>query len=183
MNSRPRIKLKKGIHRKQEVILIEFPYDLAIIAQVRAIEGARWSPSMRCWYVPYTKQQELALKQLFKVGDLSKDIPSEKTSFIKDRGSDMNKKQVVIEKDPQTRRIYIQFPFDMAIKESIKGLDGSWWHQETKVWSVFWSPDNIKSLESIFSGRSVKWKESKTTVRKKYRTPLKEAKKHINPGF
>jgi len=37
---------------------IRFPYDSAIISQLRLIKGSRWSAAGRCWIVPGGKQYE-----------------------------------------------------------------------------------------------------------------------------
>ena len=35
----------------QDVIKLAFDYDIEAIKKLRAIPGARWSGSMRCWYI------------------------------------------------------------------------------------------------------------------------------------
>lgn len=48
-------------HREQEVILLRFAKDAALIKIVRAIPGTKWSQTHRCWYVRDSKQ----LRELF----------------------------------------------------------------------------------------------------------------------
>lgn len=41
-----------GTHRGQKVIFIHFDYQYDLQKQVKAINGAKWSNTNRCWYVP-----------------------------------------------------------------------------------------------------------------------------------
>jgi len=51
METHPKIKLSKGRHRGNEVIFIEFAYDVELIQKVKAIPGSSWSMGKRCWYI------------------------------------------------------------------------------------------------------------------------------------
>ena len=45
------IKVERTIHNNKPVIKLLFDYDADLVAQVRTIQGARWSRTMRCQYV------------------------------------------------------------------------------------------------------------------------------------
>lgn len=49
-----RFKVEAASHHDRAVLLIQFPYDAALIAQVRQLPGARWSRSLKAWHVPDT---------------------------------------------------------------------------------------------------------------------------------
>lgn len=51
METHPQIKLRRGTHRGQEVIFLEFAYDEELIKLVKALAGCRWSMSKKCWYI------------------------------------------------------------------------------------------------------------------------------------
>ena len=51
METHPQITLRRGRHRGQEVIFIEFAYDEELIKLVRSLAGCRWSMSNKCWYI------------------------------------------------------------------------------------------------------------------------------------
>lgn len=46
------ITLRKAYHRQQHVILLQFDYDAGLAKRVKQLEGARWSQTRRCWYLP-----------------------------------------------------------------------------------------------------------------------------------
>ena len=49
------ITLKKAYHCRQTVVLLRFDYDVESADRVTQIEGARWSQTMKCWYIPEQK--------------------------------------------------------------------------------------------------------------------------------
>ena len=59
------MKLSKITHKNELRIRVEFPYDAATTAQLRQIPDTRWSQSLKCWHVPYTKEVFEQLKALF----------------------------------------------------------------------------------------------------------------------
>ncbi len=62
------VEYKLGNHRDKKVIFINFPYDLALVEEVKRLVGARWSQSNKCWYVPdvveYRKRFGLQEKEI-----------------------------------------------------------------------------------------------------------------------
>ena len=44
--------LKLLHHRGQDCIALHFPYEKSLIALAKGLEGARWSKTKGCWYVP-----------------------------------------------------------------------------------------------------------------------------------
>ncbi len=62
MTKQPNITLKKGFHRNQNVICVEFPYDQRIINLLREQTTVRWSRTMHCWYLP---ENEFNLNRFF----------------------------------------------------------------------------------------------------------------------
>jgi len=46
------IKLSYTTHRQQTVVRIDFAYDVDLAALMKTIDGARWSPTLRAWYLP-----------------------------------------------------------------------------------------------------------------------------------
>jgi integrase/recombinase XerD len=46
------VKLVKGDHNGTDVVYLEFQKDFSIITAVKTIKGAKWSQSIRKWYIP-----------------------------------------------------------------------------------------------------------------------------------
>lgn len=95
------IKISKIIHRNQERIKVDFPYNQSIASQIKKIENARWSQTHRAWHIPYTKEAYNSLKSLFPELSFQKDkqekiIPS--TPFIPIKKLKENNKVSFLEK-------------------------------------------------------------------------------------
>ena len=58
------IRVERTKHNNKPVIKLLFDYDVGLVAQVRTIQGARWSRTMRCWYVVEQPQKIEALQNL-----------------------------------------------------------------------------------------------------------------------
>ena len=50
------IQMKPVRHRGEARITLRFPFDRAVIREVRALPDARWSATMKCWQVPDTAE-------------------------------------------------------------------------------------------------------------------------------
>ena len=58
------IQTERAKNNNQEIIKLLFDYDKDIIAKIRTIPGAKWSRSMRCWYVANQPQKITALQNI-----------------------------------------------------------------------------------------------------------------------
>jgi integrase/recombinase XerD len=58
----PEFQSDPGTHHGQPVIFIRFPYDTALIRQVKQLPGARWSFGQTAWYVPDTPHHRQQLR-------------------------------------------------------------------------------------------------------------------------
>ena len=64
MSNLPIVTLTKAFHRKEHQILIGFKHDWALIDVVKHIPHARWSSTLKSWYVKNTPKN---LKQIYAV--------------------------------------------------------------------------------------------------------------------
>jgi len=62
LTTRPNITLKKDFHRNQNVIRIEFPYNVQLKDVLRKNTTATWSRTMGCWYIA---EQDFNLNTFF----------------------------------------------------------------------------------------------------------------------
>ena len=58
------IQVERTKYDNHEIIKLLFDYDKDIVAKIRTISGARWSRSMRCWYVSDQPQKITALQNI-----------------------------------------------------------------------------------------------------------------------
>lgn len=78
MYSAPQIQLERGSHRSEEVILIRFDFNRQIIAEVRKIPGAKWSQTLKAWYIPEKNcDRQLLMDHLSKVASVKSDFKAE----------------------------------------------------------------------------------------------------------
>lgn len=77
MKNLPNIFLEQKVHRKRPQLLVKFEYEDSLIKSIRKIEGAKWSSTLKTWYVKDTKQNLALIFGLFN--DISK-VDSSKLS-------------------------------------------------------------------------------------------------------
>jgi integrase/recombinase XerD len=65
------IELTKKSHRKQDVILIKFPYNSEMISCIKQHPNVKWSQSNKAWYIPNNKLSLEQLNELFPDLDIS----------------------------------------------------------------------------------------------------------------
>lgn len=59
------MKATKIIHKNENRIKVDFPFDSKIAATLKQIIDARWSQSLKAWHIPYTEEAFKSLKNLF----------------------------------------------------------------------------------------------------------------------
>ncbi len=52
MQPKLNIVLEPGTHNGKDVVFVKFQYDKEIIDKIKTIDGAKWSQSIKCWYIP-----------------------------------------------------------------------------------------------------------------------------------
>ena len=57
--------VSKIIHRNEERIKVDFPFNQAIAQEIKKIADAKWSKTQRAWHIPYSKEAFKRLKELF----------------------------------------------------------------------------------------------------------------------
>ncbi|MBA3284129.1 MAG: site-specific integrase [Nitrosopumilus sp.] len=59
------IKLDKTSHKGEEVVLLQFPYDVSLEKEARKIKSVRWSKTLKSWYAPYSLAVLNEIKVIF----------------------------------------------------------------------------------------------------------------------
>lgn len=136
------IKVTPIIHRGEKRLRLDYTYDTGVNNKVRQIPGRKWSKSLRCWHVPVGT----TIENYF-----------EKTLFFPDKkqGQETNEEPPVkslanIFIDKKEGILYLQFPYDETVVNSVRRLEGQWWHQNAKTWSVFDTKNNRQCINNIF---------------------------------
>jgi len=50
MEKKIKISYRKGVHRGEERLLLDIPYENDIIEKVKMIPGRKWSKTKSCWH-------------------------------------------------------------------------------------------------------------------------------------
>ncbi|MDD3080295.1 MAG: tyrosine-type recombinase/integrase [Paludibacter sp.] len=165
------MKISKVLHRQEWRIKVEFKYDPAVSNQLKQIEGARWSRTMKAWHLPYTKEAFAMLKDLFP--DVSFN-PIQKTETVDTRKITANvhqESQIVNEKNSATRevipkspntlkniisiditesRIYIKMPKNDADIQFIRSFKYAAWDNIHFCWAVPNFRNNVERITDYF---------------------------------
>ncbi len=139
-----KITIGQVFHRGEDRIKLVFDYDTRLIEKVKKIPERAWSRTMKCWHIPLNQSSKEYLQKLSGQDGVS----------ILDFGHILKIETamtVEIQIDELDRLIYIKFPYNDRIKDSIKKLEGAWWHQGAKIWSVHKTEENYKTIQNIFS--------------------------------
>ena len=67
MSNENKIKVERSTHNRQAIIKLLFGYDTELIARVKQLPNARWSQTMRCWYVPDIPQSVEAYTECLRI--------------------------------------------------------------------------------------------------------------------
>ena len=60
------ITLDTTLHHGKPILLIRFPFNHQLIEISKKLSGAMWSKTFGAWYVPYSKQALLQVKEKFR---------------------------------------------------------------------------------------------------------------------
>jgi hypothetical protein len=113
--------------------VISFPYDPALVATVKAINGRRFNPETKTWTAPLSSAPDiraLCATQGFSASDSATDamngeVPAEAhTAPLKGTLGITN------------GRLALKFPYDPDAVRDIKAINGRRWDAEEKVWLV-----------------------------------------------
>ncbi|WP_077810086.1 site-specific integrase [Polaribacter sp. BM10] len=89
MKKYPNIFVERKKHRNKQQLLIKFDYNNDLINIIRKIDGALWSTSLKCWYLPDTDLNIEALKRNFdKITKLTIQNSTNKTPFKRNLSAD-----------------------------------------------------------------------------------------------
>jgi hypothetical protein len=67
MENAKKISYRQGTHRGEERLLLDIPYDEAIIEKVKMIPGRKWSKTKNCWHVPDNQESMRYIRRLLEL--------------------------------------------------------------------------------------------------------------------
>lgn len=193
------MKLSKITHKNELRIRVEFPYDAATTAQLRQIPDTRWSQSLKCWHVPYTKEVFEQLKELFpeveyETTSQTQHSTSPTTHLLEERGERQKdaklpllklkpEKQEKAEIKPAiTLTVYpkiieIKMPKDEADIQFVRSFKYAKWKTNLFCWTVPNYGQNADILKSYFNKKGAEITEINIQL------PSTESQEAKHPAF
>lgn len=147
-----KIMVSKITYKNQERLKLIFPYDKNMILKVKEVPGARWSSTLRAWFIPVEEDSISKFKKLFpdvELGGITKDenlISEEKTQLLQN-----NRTQIRLELF--ARKIILKMPKNEDDIRFIKTLRYSRWNHRLYSWEIPNYPGNLDLIKDYFKNR------------------------------
>lgn len=141
MDSEQNIKQKRTLCLIDDTLILDFPYDPNEVAEIKAIQGAKWDRVAKVWRVPVQSIKEVrqfAVKYEF---DIETDVLLFDVPDHKNPGGG-----IYLEDD----YLYMSFRYDPVMVRSVKQIEGVTWDSKTKAWKA-----PITSIETV-----IKWAQT-----------------------
>lgn len=155
------IQQKSVISLVDDELILDFPYDKNQVAEIKAIDGAKWDKIAKVWRVPaksLTPVRDFAVKHGFVISD---EILVFNTPMHKNPGDGITIKG---------NFVFLSFRYDPVMVRSVKQIEGITWDAKSKAWRA-----PLTSLDT-----AIKWAttfrqnvpEEVTVLAEKMRTEL-----------
>lgn len=160
------IKVSKVVHRGIEQFKLDFSYEVTVIAQVKNIEGAKWSQTLRAWLIPFTKEALNSLKATGIKLDMSEFSASACSQYIKSAHEQLPPANFENRIEPSERKvenavsimvtgrkIVVKMPKNETDIRFINTLKYSRWNRANFVWEIPNYPGNLDLIKDHFQDR------------------------------
>lgn len=152
------MKASKIVHRNENRIKVDFPFNREMASRLRQIPDARWSKTHTAWHIPYSKEAFEQLKSLFPeveypYNDFTPKVEPKKNQPDVPKDS---KKRTFITGVSVTvfgRKIAIKLPKNEVDIKFILGLRFSRWDGKQFCWIVPNYPGNLDLIKDYFNDR------------------------------
>jgi site-specific recombinase XerD len=165
------IYISKLIHRNKVRIKLAFAFDKSYIDKLKQLPDARYSSSLKSWYIDYNKVSWNAFIRLnipFQIehlsgtancaitqGDYTGIESNDSASVLSDKGTlrntdipDVTPRETVITWNNQ--KFYIAMAYNQEDVTFVKSLNGSWWDTNRKQWISRATPSHLEALQKHF---------------------------------
>ena len=154
------MKASKIVHKNEERIKIDFPFNQEMASKIRQIPDARWSRTHGAWHIPYTKAAFDHLKSIFpEIEYPHKDSFVETATNTSLRVSPKSENTVNYKKPTGVRimvfgrKIAIKLPKNEIDTHFLLGLKYSRWDGKQYCWTVPNYPGNLDLIKDYFKDR------------------------------
>lgn len=132
---------KRTLYLVDDNLVLDFPYDVEQVAEIKAIQGAKWDRVSKVWRAPASNMKQIrdfAMKHDFEIATeiLLFDVPAHKNPG---GGVSMDGDY-----------LFMSFKYDPVMVRSVKQIEGVTWDSKTKAWKA-----PVTSIETV-----VKWAQT-----------------------
>jgi len=125
--------------RNESIVMIQFPYDKALIGCVKTIENTRWSQSLCAWYM---KKNDFNLHRIFNVFKSIAYVDYSALRTTKDSFKTIRKNQIrTYSKTPIPKIYFEQLKLKRYSENTIKS-----YVSELKKFCTFYAPQDLDTL-------------------------------------
>ncbi|MDX2191128.1 MAG: tyrosine-type recombinase/integrase [Bacteroidota bacterium] len=151
------MKASKIIHKQEQRIKVDFPYNQEFAQKIRQIKDARWSKTLSAWHIPYTKNAFNELKKLFPDIEyptvkekIAVETTAEKISAAKSKISPtLASVHLVV----TIKSIFVHLPKNEVDTRFMLGFRYSRWDKAKRSWIIPNYKNNLELIESYFESR------------------------------
>lgn len=152
------MQIKKIIHRNEFRIQIESNLNPTISGQIKQISGAKWSVTLKCWHIPYTKEAFAHLRKLFPqvivtANTHDKKNEGRKESQAQRTGTPEDKKRYGVKLEVDGRKISVSLPKNEVDTKFLLSFRFTHWNRKQFCWVIPNFPGNLDLLKKYFRER------------------------------
>jgi len=144
---RDMIRLKKILHNGKDRIKLDFAYDSSIVVMIRQVSGARWSPTIKAWHIPYT---EVAIDEL-KIKFPKIDSGGLFKTLDNDASEDLAEVRIMIFE----KKLLVYLPLEDEDIELLKAIKYCRWIYKDKCFYVPNYANNLNKIRRHFGVRLI----------------------------
>ena len=152
------MQIKKIIHRNEFRIQIESNLNPTISGQIKQISGVKWSVTLKCWHIPYTKEAFAHLRKLFPqvivtANTHDKKNEGRKESQAQRTGTPEDKKRYGVKLEVDGRKISVSLPKNEVDTKFLLSFRFTHWNRKQFCWVIPNFPGNLDLLKKYFRER------------------------------
>lgn len=154
------MKASKIVHKNENRIKIDFPFNREIASKLKKIPDAKWSKTLNSWHIPYNKSAFELLKNLFPEIEYPHTVSWIKNSAsqnapisLKNPGHQEYKKPYGVSIMVFGRKIAVKLPKNEIDTRFLLGLRYSKWEGKQFCWIVPNYPGNLDLIKDYFKER------------------------------
>ena len=164
MSADPIITARPIEYQMQPRIRIDLPYTPEYVKKIKAVSGARWSATQRCWHVPKTPEAWRQLREIFGVIQVihapepeahPANLPAPPKSAVSPLTGQFSPGKITIfqlSDTPERLGLYLPAALVPTHLQTVKNIHGRRWDAEIKVWQVPYTKLTLRFLEKYFPG-------------------------------